>query len=346
MANPIKDVRRNGNGVVTRVIVSHEENDFTFIYNNDKIICQSKPRMPEAVFNTYRKQLHAIFQKKKIVPTESIHRRNYDKDEKSRLISLINYRTYILSSGKISIIRTASGKDVVDTYDDIDSVIRAQNHIIKNYFGDNTEVSELDTLCNIFGITDNVQQLFLNWNYIEERDIEVSKTELENVIQQMKKYRNNFKVLSREQLQKILEMRDSLNRPNPGAFATRAVKTKKNLGKRKEEISGISQFVASRRHVLTLEKKQMQLNMILAGYKLKAILASSDKLFKNKETVNTLINQSLHLFQSIWANPYFEQIEEPKRQLDKAKIRIDSGNIKSCKNHISAAKDLLKAILI
>lgn len=272
----------------------------------------------------------------------SYHR---SKEEKTRLEILAQHRVFIFRNGTLCILR---GENTPQTYVDIDAAIRAQRSIVGNYFGDDEKevLGEIDKLFYILGATEETHALLLEWNQINDNVTQDIVTTLTEACEDLKRVRDESKKLTREQLIKIVKMEDSLGRSNPGALAARSVAAENRIIERIKSIPPITLFCISRRHTLMLEKKQIEANIMLAAFRVKMILNSSDEFFKHQNVACQKINQVLYLLQSAWVNPYFVQIAEVEKHLDKTKERIGKKNIESAKRHLEAAKNVLKAILI
>ena len=342
--NPIKKVMRNKQKQAEEIVFVYEGEDYTFIFNNKgKIICTSGKLLDEVVFKEYQNKLRAIFMKNRETQKQ-IHGNN--KEENSRLDLLKEFRCYVLENGKLLILRSEKGKNISMIYKDLDAAIRAQREMVNRYIGENESVegSEMFRMFSGISIIHEVKNILFDWNSASDEDIKRAQDFMKKTIENLSRCRNDYKVNCLEQIKSSVTIKDSTGKLNPGAVQARTVSAIDNLEKRKKRIPELAKFVAFRKEVLMLEKKQMQLNIIDAAFSLKFILNSNLEFFRNKEVFYTKINQVLYLLQSVWLNPYIDIIVEVKKNLQEAKLKVDKGEIELAKKFLSGAQNTLLAI--
>jgi len=344
MSNPIREVIRNVKKQAVRIVFNDGHDDYIFIFVDGHIVCSSAKKLDEMTFKKYRKQFRAIFLENRIIK-EAIRGKN--TAENTRLNLLKDFHCYVLAKGKVLIVYNHDGKTVENTYKDIDSSIRAQDHIMEKYFSNDTELKKAPEIIRLFSnikAIDKVRITLFDWKNASETAITASDDVLSKTAKNLERCRNELKKSAHAQLEKSAGFIDSTGKKNPGAVLARTCVAENKIQKRTEKIKAIDQYTAKRKTVLQLEKKQMQLNIIEASFKLKMILHSSDAFFQNKEVVNSRLGQVLYLLQSIWLNPYLDPVKEARKDILEAKNKISKNKIGEAKKFISRAINLLLTI--
>lgn len=252
-----------------------------------------------------------------------------------------------MAEGKILIVYNHNGKEVENTYKDIDGAIRTQDHIMEKYFSNDTEPKKAPEIIRLFSNIEaigKVRATLFDWKNASKTAISDSDDILSQTAKNLKRCRDELKKSAHEQLEKSAGFIDSTGKKNPGAVLARTCAAEDKIEKRTKKIKAIDRHIAKRKTVLQLEKKQMQLNIIEASFKLKMILHSSEAFFQNKEVVNLRLGQVLYLLQSIWLNPYLDPVKEAKKDIMEAKSIISKDNIDEAKKFISRAINRLLAI--
>ena len=90
----------------------------------------------------------------------------WSKPHLKRLATLKECRIEILVSGKLLITYIEERKEKPRQYPDILSAIRAQDHIIEGYLGDNFEPGEIDTVRQIENKLAQVRAMLTSWQRV------------------------------------------------------------------------------------------------------------------------------------------------------------------------------------
>ncbi|MFZ2882474.1 MAG: hypothetical protein WA019_05360, partial [Candidatus Moraniibacteriota bacterium] len=166
------------------------------------------------------------------------------KEEKMWYENMKSAGVRILSDGFLEISRwDNTGKHVGNPVliqqkvDGINSAIRMQDHILKNYrFDKEDKLSVFSQIESIQEVIEHANELLNKWSKTKPEDKEAMQMQLAHVILQLENCRNEFMVGTKDQTEAIIELKDSLGRENPGAFAARTVAALNNLAKRINEM--------------------------------------------------------------------------------------------------------------
>jgi len=323
-------------GIVTAICDGEE---YSFTLKGGKLFCLSEKRLVEEIFNARRQQLFAIL--KNDVNFKTVH--GHSLEENERINSLKKFRCYITPDGKIKIVYKSSDKKRPTTHSSIDNAIRAQNHILENHFGGG-ETSEIIRIFANMEELKQVREVLFDWCSKEKGEIKRAAQILSRISQNLQRCRDDLKIEAFDQLESAAEFTDSLGRENPGMSLARTLKADEKLEQRIRKTQGIDRFVAQRKAALEIEKRQTQLNIIEAIFKLKIILNSGDNFFKNKKAIDQKLGQVLYLLQSVWANPYFEAIKEAKKDIIEAKAKASKAEFNLARKFIAGAIEKLSCI--
>lgn len=335
------NIIRDENGVVTKVTTEFEGKKISFLFKAGQAIRETyKENVPQEHFFAMRRQalaIHLSSLKKIPIRKRSIHQNRWLEEERRRLKILEKIWCYVMPDGTLNITRmdfcpkTGTKKEIEMPYLDIETAIRAQNHILEKYFGrENLEkIGELDRLNFYRSVIQEAHTLFLDWQAVTSEDIKRVKTDLTKAQLDLQQCREQIKVTIRELLKKIGKMEDSLGRKNPGALAARSISAKTKNTTREKSIKRIAIFAASRRQTLFLEKKQIELNIAQAIFILNAMLNSSDIFFQNQRAFSRRLNQALYFLQSVWVEPFSTPAKKAHEFLLQAKKENPRRNIKN-----------------
>ena len=234
----------------------------------------------------------------------------------------------------------------------INSAIRMQeDHILKQYREDiNGKTSELSILESIEGITENANQLLTSWNSASEKEKEELQIELASIVLQLENCRNEFKVSTKNQIEKTVSLTDSKERINPGAMAARTVAALGKLNNRFLQLGIIIPFIAMRKELLILEKRRVELAIEKAARTVLRILRhpvfSNGSILKHENKILLeSIGRSLFHLNNIRVSPYWEQAEQAKLFLGQAKKFIAMNKFAKVKTALKEALNILESDL-
>lgn len=342
---------RTREGLVIEVPMEWAGKKIVFIKKNKEVFRKdyrdkNRPIIPREIYGKMVKQAHGVFSqgekskqkpRKRKTPKNTIDKKRHDRFARERLDFLKRFRVYVRPSGSLIIMRTEDDIDIELPYSDIDAAIRAQGHIINGYIGATGKLSEIYRLQTVENTLADSNLLFLNWLKAKAKEKEDIEKRINKALLDLDFCRNELKIATADQLLEINAMEDILGRKNPGALAARAIAGKTSVKKRQSTIRKIVAFTAARKQTLIFEKKQMELNIISARFKLNTILSSVNTFFENKSAFNKRVNQVLYLLQSVWIDPYFLSVR-------KATVFIEKAKQNSPRTNIRLALDLLKKI--
>jgi hypothetical protein len=227
------------------------------------------------------------------------------------------------------------------TVDGLPSAIRMQEHILNGYHSDNTErTDEYSKLESIQEVIEYAHELLNNWNSADETDRKILQMQLADVVLQLEKCRNEFKVETKDQAQAVMALRDSRGRENPGALAARTVAALNRLGERFEELHVIAPQIALRKEILELEERRIEGVLRKANSQLTVIgrhavfapqtVAGSPVLIRDYEVevLKRKCNQVLYELSTIHISPYLQQARQAaffiERDVKKHFVTVES----------------------
>lgn len=261
----------------------------------------------------------------------------------------------IKGSGRLEITRwdKAAGqkpKLIRQTVKDIDSAIRMQDHIISGYLiGDMENQSELDKLESIELVITLANQVLLDWRQTEAGEKEKLQKQLAGVVLKLEKCRNEFKVAAREQTEEIIPLKDSLGRPNPGAFAARTIAALNNLTQRIKELNVIVPYVAMRKELLVLADRWLKSKFKQAAGVI--TLIARHRVFTGgpitqyePKIMARKIDQAVLLLNNEVISPHYQLARKVKIELKSAKKLFQEKSYEASRLKLSLALELLPAI--
>lgn len=304
------------------------------------------------------KVAHEIIKKDKSTP---INLSKMPKEERQWYENMRDAGIRILSDGFMEIPRwektgkhAGSPMRVRQKVDGINSAIRMQDNILEIYRSEEkSRASEFSKLESIQEVIEHTNELLTSWRMAEPEDKKDLQLQLANVVLQLEHCRNEFKVAVKDQSDKVMGLKDSLGRENPGALAARTVAALNNLAKRMNEMQLIMPIMALRKEVLILEKRRSTGALNTSAAYLSEVMHHSvfhDHPMKppasriNDNEVIKLdkkIGRALHLLETIHVLPYSIQAEQAKFQLiNKAKRLFKSK--KELVDNFGTAKEALE----
>lgn len=331
----IKNVDRE-KGIVT-ALCQGEEYSFTII--KDSLTCTSAKKLDEKNFQKYHSQLWAI-----LSPLDIRSISGKSKEEKERIELLKSSNIHILPSGKLRILYHEGSRLIPHNYNDITRAIRAQQHISENYFNGNSENSEIIRIFSNISEVEKIREALFNWRKQTPNEIKSASDTLVRLGLNLKRCRDALKTEAREKLENSINFTDSIGRENPGASLAKTEAATRRLEKRIKKAQANDARARQRRQLLEIELRQMQLNIIEAVFKLKIILNSRDEFFQNERAVDQKLGQVLYVLQSVWLNPYFENIKEARKDIVEAKLKISKKEFNLARKFIAGAAEKLSAI--
>lgn len=275
---------------------------------------------------------HEIIKKEKSLP---IDLSQMPQDERKWCENMQNFGIRILRDGFVEIPRwEKSGKHaekplrVRQKVDGINSAIRMQDNILAVYRSEEKgPTSEFSKLESIQEVIEHANELLTSWRLAKPEDKKDLQIQLANVVLQLENCRNEFKVAVKDQSEKVMGLKDSLDRENPGALAARTVAALNNLAKRMNEMQLIMPIIALRKELMILEKRRSTGAINKSSAYLTGILRHSvfherqAKLPASRINDNEVaeldkrIGKALHLLGTVHALPYSQQAEQAKFSL-------------------------------
>jgi ElaB/YqjD/DUF883 family membrane-anchored ribosome-binding protein len=271
----------------------------------------------------------------------------------------------VLEDGYLEIPRwDKKGKDIEkpllikQTVESLNTALRMQFHILDNYRLDKKEkASEFSQLENIQEVIEQANALLLEWSLAEEEEKKELQQRLASIVLRLEKCRNDLKINVKEQSEKVMLLKDSLDRENPGALAARTVGALESIRKRFNQMQLIMPIIAMRKELLILEKRRIE------GIKNKAAgllrRVSRHPVFNEKtkkppelgikdhevKKLYEVIEQTLDLLDTILVSPYLEQARQTKEAIKEIEDLFSSKD--NLVDHLTEVKiGLAKAIKV
>jgi len=226
----------------------------------------------------------------------------------------------------------------------INSAIRMQDDILNQYkLEPNGEILQLE---NIEAIIDKANHLLTDWSLMDKTAKEQLQKKLASIVLRLENCRNEFKVEAKEQIEKTISLKDSLDRINPGVMATRTITALADLSKRFNELGIIMPVIALRKELLIFEKRREENLMKKALAETKNVL--NHQVFKGKIVADYEprflvkdINRALAHLTTAWAAPYFWQTRQASLYLEQAKIFILAGKFTETQTMLKTSLSIL-----
>ncbi len=341
-------VERDRNNRVIRVIAVWQGKKIPFVQiANKKVIREDhlnllKPLIPAAHYRKIYRQVCSVFADNQ-TKTEDLY----------WLVRDLNHcGVFLNGGGRLEVTRwdKEAGqrpKLVRQKVKDLDSAIRMQGHIIDRYsISRERSLGELDQLESIDLVITEANQVLQNWRYAQAGEKERLQKRLAGVVLQLEKCRNEFKVAARVQAKKIIPLKDSLGRPNPGAFAARTIAALNDLTERIKELNIIMPYIAMRKQLLILADRWLK-SKFRQAYGIITLIARH-RVFKDgtiagheAKIIGQKIDQAVALLNSAVITPYFERAREAQAELRSAKKSLQEKNYRSCGQKLKLALENL-----
>ncbi len=197
-------------------------------------------------------------------------------------------------------------KRIPQKVESIKHAIRQAGHALDTYKLDSGEKpGELKLLDNIEDVIREANRLIIVYKGLSKGDKFDLQVMLAKTILQIENCRNPYKQKIKEEFEKILPLKDSLNRINPGALAARTIKALGLLNKRFVELDLTVPHLAMRRELLVLEERRLQkaiLNCLAKthlAFHTKGYSQHNDKIIKN-------LNLARKFLSNVRTSPYWE----------------------------------------
>ncbi len=269
--------------------------------------------------------------------------------EKHWLDSFSKAGIKILTQGWLEIKRWHKGEIIWQKVYGLNSAIRMQqDHILDQYqLGKD---SELDQLESIESVLYRANQLLTAWINATDKEKQSLQKKLAQVVLQLEYCRNEFKIQVRDQIEKTISFRDSLNRLNPAAMASRTITALGKLAKRFNELRAIMPIIALRKQFLVLEKRR--LDQITSQTARTILRISRHPAFVGKPiaeyeqiSIRAEINRSIDFLASVWLSPYWEQAGRTRHYLFEAKKLVSCRRFLPAKPMLTTAYQILNSDL-
>jgi ElaB/YqjD/DUF883 family membrane-anchored ribosome-binding protein len=271
----------------------------------------------------------------------------------------------VLEDGYLEIPRwDKKGKDpekpllIKQTVEGLNTALRMQFHILDNYRLDRkSKASEFSQLENIQEVIEQANALLLEWSLAEEEEKKELQQQLASIVLRLEKCRNDLKINVKEQSEKVMLLKDSLDRENPGALAARTVGALESIRKRFNQMQLIMPIIAMRKELLILEKRRIEGTKNKAAGLLRRV--SRHPVFNEKtkkppelgikdhevKKLYEVIEQTLDLLDTILVSPYLEQARQTKEAIKEIKDLFSSKD--NLVDHLTEVKiGLAKAIKV
>lgn len=209
--------------------------------------------------------------------------------------------------------------------DGINSAIRMQDHILGLYRSeDENKKNEYSKVESMQEVIEYANDLLNRWGMVKPEDKKEMQQKLADVVLQLEKCKNEFKLEVKDQAEEVIKLKDKLDRENPSALAARTVASLNNLAKRMNELQLISPLIALRKEVLILEKRRSEGIIRKAEGLLSGVVHHSLFSLNSKTAPEARINdyeidvldrklgQVLNILESIYVAPYFQKAEQVK----------------------------------
>lgn len=171
------------------------------------------------------------------------------------------------------------------------TALRMQDDILRKYkTGDEEKPAELNVLSSIEDVIEQANLILTSWKTTSPGEKEKMRDKLTQLILELEKCRNIFKVGCKKQINKAKEIEDDLGRINPGAMAARTVSALNYLSLRLAELGTIIPTIALRKEFLILEKRKQDLALQKAAFALRPIVRYKNGYLQDYEKIN-LLNQ-------------------------------------------------------
>ena len=254
--------------------------------------------------------------------------------------------------------KTEGKKRLWQKTDGLNSAIRMQDKILGRYRSDEKSKSEFSCLESIQEVIESANDLMLEWKEAKPEEKEALQHQLAEVVLQLERCRNEFKIEVKDQSEAVIKMKDSLDRDNPSALAARTVAASNSLAKRMDEMRSIMPVMAMRKEILVLEKRRTGRALKRAEGELTGILHHrlfSDNSQKTPESrindnevgiLDRKIGRALYFLGMVHTLPYSQQAEQARFCLMNKTKKFFRSKKELLDNAGPAKETLLEAIKI
>ncbi len=228
----------------------------------------------------------------------------------------------ILTQGWLEIKRWHNGEIIWQKIYGLNSAIRMQDHILDQYqLGRDSELSQLESIESVLY---RANQLLTAWIRATDKEKQNLQKKLAQVVLQLENCRNEFKIQARDQIEKTISFRDSLNRLNPAAMASRTIIALGKLAKRFDELRAIMPIIALRKQLLIFEKRRLgqvtsQTARAILRISRHPAFVGEPMVEYERKIIRAEINRCIDLLASAWLSPYWEQAGQARYYLTEAK---------------------------
>jgi len=251
----------------------------------------------------------------------------------------------ILTQGWLEIKRWYKRKVIWQKVYGLNSAIRMQqDHILDQYqLGRDSELSQLESIESVLY---RANQLLTAWINATDKEKQSLQKKLAQAVLQLENCRNEFKVQARDQIEKTISFRDSLNRLNPAAMASRTITALGKLAKRFDELRAIMPIIALRKQLLIFEKRRLDqvtsqtARAILRISRYPAFVGKPLAEYERR-IIRAEINRAIGFLGSAWFSPYWEQAGQARYYLTEAKKLVNYRRLLPAKSMLATAHQIL-----
>jgi len=343
-------VIRDPNGRVRQVIAIWQGQEIPFTITSNGTVLRAdydntrRPVIPAEDYQKMHRQVTSVF----------AHNRAMDRAEEfAWLINDLNRcGVFLKASGRLAITRWEKPagqkpKLIRQTVDDLAAAIRMQDHILSNYsLATEQSPAELDQLESIEEVLLQANQLLLRWSQADETAKNELQKQLACIILRLENCRNESKVAAREQAEKVLPLKDSLDRPNPMAFAARTTAALGDLAQRIEELHIIMPYIAMRKQLLLLADRWLRSKFNQAAGLITQV--ARHQVFRNgriaayePKFIWQRIDRAIALLDNAIISPYYQLAQRIRTELKSAKNLFRRKDYQASRQKLDSARELL-----
>ena len=249
-------------------------------------------------------------------------------------------KIFIDQDGLIVVNKKKGSKDIKTIYFNINSAIRLQEHILDDYFSPAEKTcGELSKIDHYKNLGKEINELLVNWKN-SSIDKDSLKEKIAYLAKQFTLSRNELKIDSKKLLDSITGLKDSLDRENPPAFATKTVAVLNKMEKRINDIENISSFIEKRKEVLTECRAEMKVEKMRATKDLITLIHIRN--FAYYSDVNGIkINKIITTLDSLFIENFSSQKNQAVFYLQLAKGCISE--VRKAKKYLRTALSILQS---
>ena len=255
---------------------------------------------------TWTELLEVVLRKKAEVIIIHPREFNYINVFKRDLIFKLNKAGLkVTKEGWIIIYRNENGLKYKSIVFNLDSAIRMQDDILNAYlFTTKNFCAEVPKIKELQKMVEEVNKLLIDWSGGKKK--KEIKERISTLIGKLSAYRNSYKVDSKNLLESIVNLNDSLARENPGAFAAKTVAVINRLEKRLEEKKRITPIIEKRKKLLREYKSALTTEKMRAIRDLDKFI--NIRNFSYYADVNPIkINKILYILDDLILAPFSAQ---------------------------------------